>query len=53
MISEDGRMEVGYVYLSDGGNLLPLVLKMTRLVEVRNEESTSKDVVVCYRMCCE
>jgi len=43
-------MEVGYVYLSDGGNQLPLVLKMTRLVEVRDETSGSEDVVVCFRI---
>ena len=48
MISEDGRMVVGYVYLSDGGNQLPLVLKMTRLLEARNGVSTSENVVV-YR----
>ena len=50
MISEDGRMVVGYVYLSDGGNQLPLVLKMTRLVEVRNGELISEDVVVYRRI---
>jgi hypothetical protein len=29
MISVDGRMVVGFSYLSDGGNQLPLVLKVT------------------------
>jgi len=53
MILEDGRMVVGSVYLFDGGNQLPLLLKMTRLLESRNGESTSEDVVVCYGMCCE
>lgn len=50
MILEDGRMVVGYVYLSDRGNQLPLVLKMTRLLEARDGESTLEDVVVCRRI---
>jgi hypothetical protein len=34
MISEDDRMVVGFSYLFDGGNQLPLVLKVTSGGEV-------------------